>query len=67
VIEIPCRLRRSVEEDDDPARRVWLATLPQQIMQLTASWSLVIEEPLLPAGSAHGLPPPGTGRGASSC
>jgi streptomycin 6-kinase len=57
VIEIPRRLRRSVEEDDDPRRHAWLARLPEQIAQLATSWSLVVGEPLLPGGQCAWVAP----------
>lgn len=57
MIEIPRRLRGNVEEDDDPARHAWLATLPEQIAQLRASWSLVLGEPLLPGGQCAWVAP----------
>ncbi len=50
MIEIPRRLRCNVEEDDDPRRHAWLATLPEQVEHFASSWSLVLGEPLLRPG-----------------
>ncbi|HEY3771771.1 MAG TPA: aminoglycoside phosphotransferase family protein [Solirubrobacteraceae bacterium] len=57
MIEIPHRLRCSVEQDIDPSRHAWLARLPEQIAQLTVSWSLVVGEPLLPGGQCAWVAP----------
>jgi streptomycin 6-kinase len=57
VIEIPRRLRCNVEDDDDPRRHAWLATLPEQIAQLAPKWSLVLGEPLLPGGQCAWVAP----------
>jgi streptomycin 6-kinase len=57
VIAIPRRLRCGVEEDDDPTRHAWLATLPEQIAALAARWSLVLGEPLLPGGQCAWVAP----------
>ena len=57
MIEIPRRLRANVAQDDDPRRHAWLATLPEQIAQVAASWSLVLGEPLLPGGQCAWVAP----------
>ena len=63
MIQIPRRLRCSVEEDDDPRRHAWLARLPEQIAQLAASCSLVLGEPLLPGGQCAWVAPARVGAG----
>ncbi|MDQ6776392.1 MAG: aminoglycoside phosphotransferase family protein [Actinomycetota bacterium] len=57
MIEIPRRLRCNVEEDDNPRRHAWLATLPEQIAQLASRSSLVLGEPLLPGGQCAWVAP----------
>ena len=57
MIVIPHRLRRNVEQDDDPSRHSWLTTLPEQIAQLAVSWSLVLGEPLRPGGRSAWVAP----------
>jgi streptomycin 6-kinase len=56
-IAIPPRLAEAVDEDDDPARRCWLARLPQQAEELASDWGLELGGPFLPGGQCAWVAP----------
>jgi streptomycin 6-kinase len=62
LIQIPPQLAEAVEQDDDPARRAWLADLPRLIAEIAADWELELGEPYLPGGQCAWVAP---ARGAS--
>jgi streptomycin 6-kinase len=57
MIEIPERLVGAVQEDDLPARRAWLAGLPDQIEEIASAWSLELGDPCLPGGQCAWVAP----------
>ena len=56
-IQIPSRLRDAVGDDGDPARREWLAALPQRIIALASEWEVELGRPCLPAGQCAWVAP----------
>jgi streptomycin 6-kinase len=57
MIGIPERLVGAAQEDDLPARRAWLASLPGQIEKIASAWSLELADPCLPGGQCAWVAP----------
>ena len=57
TIRIPPALVDAVVDDDLPARREWLAALPDRIVALAEDWSLELGEPYVPGGQAAWVAP----------
>jgi streptomycin 6-kinase len=57
--EVPAGLARNVAEDeeDGPARRAWLESLPRVVADLAARWSLRVGQPFQPGGNASWAAP----------
>ncbi len=56
---MPRNLIRALEEDGDgpSARSAWMATLPQVVHDLARRWSLALDRPFQPGGSASWVAP----------
>ena len=55
---LPRNLQRAVEDDDaDSPRRRWVTTLPDIVEELACRWSLEVEPPFQPGGSAAWVAP----------
>jgi streptomycin 6-kinase len=63
--EFPDSLVRDVEgdEQDGPARRAWLAVLPQAVAGLAGRWSLTVGRPFQPGGAVSWVAPARTATG----
>jgi streptomycin 6-kinase len=57
MIEIPERLLVAVRDDELPARRAWLTSLPGQIEEIASAWSLELADPCLPGGQCAWVAP----------
>jgi streptomycin 6-kinase len=56
-IRIPPLLASAVEADDDPARRPWLAALPELVDGIASDWGLEVGDPYLPGGQTAWVVP----------
>ena len=63
AIHIPPQLTDAADEDDHPARRAWLATLPELISEVASEWALGLGEPYLPGGQCAWVAPASNRRG----
>lgn len=63
--ELPDDLVRDIEADerDGPARRAWLAALPQVVADLARRWSLAVGPPFQPGGAVSWVAPARTASG----
>ncbi|HEY2652944.1 MAG TPA: aminoglycoside phosphotransferase family protein [Solirubrobacteraceae bacterium] len=57
TITIPPQLAAAADEDDDPERVRWLASLPQTIEEIATDWELKLGEPYLPGGQCAWVAP----------
>jgi streptomycin 6-kinase len=56
--ELPSNLLRvAADTEGGPARRAWMADLPQLVADLTERWSLVVGRPFQPGGAAAWVAP----------
>jgi streptomycin 6-kinase len=63
VIRIPPLLAKAVDDDDLPARRAWLARLPELASELAAAWELALGDPYEPGGYCAWVAPARTAAG----
>jgi streptomycin 6-kinase len=57
LIRIPPLLATAVDRDDDPARRRWLAALPELVGKIASDWGLEIADPYRPGGQTAWVAP----------
>jgi streptomycin 6-kinase len=57
TIRIPPQLAEAVDEDDQPARRAWLAALPDLVTEIASAWELELGNPYLPGGQCAWVAP----------
>jgi streptomycin 6-kinase len=56
-VQIPPQLHDAVTEDDDPARREWVAALPARVTALASEWGLELGNPYVPGGQSAWVAP----------
>jgi streptomycin 6-kinase len=57
TLRIPPQLAEAVDEDDYPARRAWLVTLPVVVGEIASGWELELGDPYLPGGQCAWVAP----------